>query len=258
MIGEVVNHILFGKGTIVSTKQTANDKFYIMVEFCANKAEFVFPDAFESFLQAESDELRNRINESFEKIQSAKKEEQRKKELEEAKKNLRLAQDSVEALKLNACVTKSTSSGVNNIITGLEKGLPYGTVAKEIYRRCCEAFGWFLGEEGKFAKQKKLYSERATPEGYSVWMLPHSNKTGSDNGTVENVIYADCVEQRWKIYDHGKPKKIKRLMFYKENGVYYFGGIYLFDGYVQLDEKYDTKYCDVEKFVLVSKTYPEK
>ena len=104
-----------------------------------------------------------------------------------------------------------------------------------------------------------LFCDNVTPEGYSVWFLPHSmNITGTSNGRVDNWIYSDKVEQWW--YDKknlGRPQKRKRIVFDKKDGMYYFGGLYLFDGNERIEERHGKVYL-VEQFDLVSDVYPEK
>ena len=257
MINEIVYHKTKGKGTIVSVNPNESN-IYITVAFENEKLEFNFPNAFESFLEAESDELKAKVNEALAEKQKKKDEEERKKQLQKAKNELRRAQAELELLERKATVSKMqpTSKKVFDIGVQLTKGQVCGTVARDIYEQGCKKFGWSYSEIGKFTMLKKLYSEIATPEGYSVWFLPHSNKTGTDNKSVENRIYANKVEQWWFEKNHYPAPKRNRLMFYKEDNMYYFGGVYLFDE--ERIEEINGKIYYVEKFDIVSEEYPEK
>ena len=257
MINEIVYHITKGKGTIVDVNPNESN-IYITVAFENEKLEFNFPNAFESFLEAESDELKVKVNEALAEKQKKKDEEERKKQLQKAKNELRRAQAELELLERKATVSKMqpTSKKVFDIGVQLTKGQVCGTVARDIYEQGCKKFGWSYSEIGKFTMLKKLYSEIATPEGYSVWFLPHSNKTGTDNKSVENKIFTNKVEQWWFEKNHYSAPKRNRLMFYKEDNMYYFGGVYLFDE--ERIEEINGKIYYVEKFDIVSEKYPEK
>ena len=79
MINEIVYHKTKGKGTIVDVNPNESN-IYITVAFENEKLEFNFPNAFESFLEAESDELNVKVNEALAEKQKKKDEEERKKQ----------------------------------------------------------------------------------------------------------------------------------------------------------------------------------
>ena len=106
---------------------------------------------------------------------------------------------------------------------------PYGGVAKSIYDFCCKKFGFDESKRGCFGKQKKLYAQNATKEGYAVWFLSNSNWTNTDNGVWKNTIEDDLE----LITQHSNDLKIEmaslgeiRVVFAKRNGQYLFLGIY--------------------------------
>ena len=256
MINEIVYHKTMGKGTIIDVNTTENN-IYISVAFENKTIEFNFPNAFECFLEAESDNLKVKVNEALAEKQKKKDEEERKKQKEKEKNELHRVQAELDMLERKTNDSKKQIRQTPILIgEQLIKGKIYGTVAKDIYEQGCRKFGWRDSEKGKFAKQQKLYSEIATPEGYSVWFLPHSNKTGTDNKSVKNKIFANKVEQWWFDNNHYIAPKRKRLMFYKEDNIYYFGGVYLFDE--ERIEETSGKIYYVEKFDLISEEYPEK
>ena len=56
MIGTKVKHSVFGSGII-----TEFDGSYITVEFATKTSKFIYPDAFEKFIQAEDEEIQKSI-----------------------------------------------------------------------------------------------------------------------------------------------------------------------------------------------------
>lgn len=104
----------------------------------------------------------------------------------------------------------------------------YGTNGHEIYLMCCKVFGFRTDKHGHFVKQQSMYADDATPEGYSVWFLPHSNLTGTKSEGKNNVIAGDLVKFSWDNKKHNETKVNKgerRLLFVKDRGVYYFAGL---------------------------------
>ncbi len=260
MKNEVVYNKAFGKGIIVK-ETVAESKVYIVVAFGNEMKEFVFPDSFEKYLEAESEELKARVRQALEEKEKTKKEVERQKEKEKAELELRKKQAEqklIETKKQSSTIKYGAGRYVETDLC-LKKGKAYGTKAIDIYEKCCEIFGFDITEKSKFGMYAILYSEIATSEGYSVWFLPHSiNLTGTHNNHVENWIHLDRVEQWWFDKNHeGRPQKRKRLMFYKKNNVYYFGGVFLFDGNERIEEKGGRVYL-VERFDCVSEVYPEK
>lgn len=77
----------------------------------------------------------------------------------------------------------------------LTKG--YGGSAQPIYDECCIKFGWDNSQRGLFGKQRGLYAENATPQGYSVWFLAHSNWTQTNVENWRNKILQETIEEVW-------------------------------------------------------------
>lgn len=256
MYNEIVIHKTLGKGVIINV-ETKENNTYITVAFDSTTIEFNFPNAFEIFLMAESDELKKKVREALAEKQKKIEEELKRKELEKARIEAQKAQANLELLKKKSPVRKEATGKIVDFEEQIIKGQFCGRTAISIYEQGCKKFDWDWSKKGSFGMLKILYTEIATPEGYSVWMLPHSNKTGENNGKVENRIYSDYAEQWWFDSDHPTAKKRKRLLFYKENNGYYFAGIYLFDGEERVED-INGKICYVERFNLVSKTYPEE
>lgn len=67
MLNKTVFHKSFGKGTIISQERGAGDKKYITVDFGDKKTKFQFPDAFESFLTTEDEEINSILKNAGEK-----------------------------------------------------------------------------------------------------------------------------------------------------------------------------------------------
>lgn len=77
----------------------------------------------------------------------------------------------------------------------LTKG--YGGSAQPIYDECCIKFGWDSSQRSLFGKQRGLYAENATPQGYSVWFLAHSNWTQTNVENWRNKILQETIEEVW-------------------------------------------------------------
>ena len=73
----------------------------------------------------------------------------------------------------------------------------YGSNAKEIYTRGCELYGWDESKANCFGYQTAMFAPNATPEGYSVWFLTHSNLSGTYGGTWNNKIEGSTIEETW-------------------------------------------------------------
>lgn len=114
----------------------------------------------------------------------------------------------------------------NPLVRDVYKG--YGTRAQAIYDECCKVFKWDISKRYLFGLQQILYAEKATPEGYSPWFLPHNNWTETKGGNWFNKIYGDLIEEIWLeqkegLYHDGTT----RVTFTKrKSGEYVFLGLY--------------------------------
>lgn len=91
---------------------------------------------------------------------------------------------------------KKSSIVINDSLQrDLTKG--YGGSAQPIYDECCSKFGWDSSQRSLFGKQRGLYAENATPQGYSVWFLAHSNWTQTNVENWRNKILQETIEEVW-------------------------------------------------------------
>ncbi len=147
----------------------------------------------------------------------------------------------------------------------LFNGLPCGTNTRKIYEDCAEKFGWDKWLSNQFGKQGlPLYARKATPEGFNVWFIGHSNWTTTKGGSWTNKIlkggelineYWDCIDNTADFYD-----MTYRVVFAKKkDGYYYFLGIY------EVNEKPDItktvehngKNAYVRRYRRVCENYPK-
>ena len=144
----------------------------------------------------------------------------------------------------------------------LMAGLPLGGRAIDVYDACCKDFGWKMSKRGEFTNQKLLYTENATPEGYSVWMIVHTNlcEKYDESITWYNVVKGDKIEEIW----NGSRNELlfldgsRRVTFARERSdgkpIYKFLGIYELVG-AEIREVYGKKRT-VKIYQRVSRTYP--
>jgi len=116
----------------------------------------------------------------------------------------------------------------------LKIGFSAGTKAIDNYDRCCTLFGFKRQLRGNFAAQKMLYAKYATNEGYSVWMLAHSNLNESFNKSRRwyNIfVRPDMIKEIWfnpSDISASQEDYSYRICFAKSrNGAYVFQGIYV-------------------------------
>lgn len=103
----------------------------------------------------------------------------------------------------------------------------YGRAAQPIYDECCRVFNWDSSKRHLFGRQQLLYSVNATPEGYSVWFLVHSNWTATKGGKWYNKIEGDTIEEMWLSEKGGLQDTSIRVTFAKmKTREYSFIGIY--------------------------------
>ena len=139
----------------------------------------------------------------------------------------------------------------------LNKG--YGSKAIEVYDDFCLKFKWDKTKRGCFAPQKPLYAFSATPEGYSVLFLAHSNWTGSSAKYQKNTIVDDLIEEAWVEpgYDlyHDQNTRVvfaKRKLY--QGFTYVFLGIY--KPIAIREELKNNKKIWVKVFKKISDVYP--
>lgn len=148
----------------------------------------------------------------------------------------------------------------------LFNGLPCGTNTRKIYEEFAGKFGWDMRQANQFGKQwLPLYARSATPEGYNVWCIGHSNWTASKGGNWTNEILrgGELINEYWDTVDRAFAdfidlKKYRVVFAKKKDGFYYFLGVY------ESAEKPDTtktvehngKNVYVRRYRLISENYP--
>ena len=115
---------------------------------------------------------------------------------------------------------------------GLVVGHIYGSAAKDIYYKGCEAFGWDRSKLNSFGPLQLLFSKKCTDEGYSIWFLPYSNLNNRKNPKANwrDLVSNDfaTIKENWNCIDerfYGDTDK--RLTFVSQkNGQYLYLGIF--------------------------------
>lgn len=143
----------------------------------------------------------------------------------------------------------------------LNIGFCVGTRAIDTYDKCCELVGFKKSQRGKFGKQQLLYAQDATPEGYSVWMLAHSNLNEDFNRNKKWYnIFADSetIKEIWlnpSDFHSSQSDKMPRVCFAKNRiGEYVFKGVYMAKEIGR--EKINGRDELVRTFKRISSTYP--
>lgn len=116
-----------------------------------------------------------------------------------------------------------------------------------------KAYG-FAGEGlKKFGWNNHMYAKDVTKEGYSVWMLAHSNWTDTKNEKWRNTITQDhkTIIEEWEQDAPSLEKELpeeKRVTFAKDgSGVYQFLGV--FSSKIDYDER-------KKRYERISDKYP--
>ena len=135
----------------------------------------------------------------------------------------------------------------------------YGTRAKDVYEKMCDRFGWKRYLSGNFARQKKLYAENATPEGYAVWFAAHSNWTSTSCGVWNNtIVFGDRIDESWPLKTFYSPKYVHtldevRVVFARRDYEYTFIGVYKCVGWKEIyDDMWEEKRM-LKTYKLISK-----
>lgn len=135
----------------------------------------------------------------------------------------------------------------------LVRGTIYGTVAQDIYKECSKKFGWDYSQNGKFAKQQKLYAESVLNSNkWGVWFWAHNNMTGTiqKNEKWRNEISGDYLYMYFSddvLLDY--ERQDGRIVFAKDNK-----GNYIFLGcYTRIDQDIKNR---KDTYKLVSSKFP--
>lgn len=134
----------------------------------------------------------------------------------------------------------------------LVAGKKYGTSGKDIYEKCVKAYGFTPGLSQRFMFH--MYAQNATKEGYSVWMLVHSNWTDTKNENWSNTISEGyrLITEDWGENDKDQekePRNETRVTFAKDAaGAYVFLGVFKCTVIDSIKR--------IKKYELISDKYP--
>lgn len=247
LVGRVVIHKEFGEGIIVEEKNL-NGIIYFKVNFITDIKEFAFPGIFETaYMRFKDSSVQYEFQKLYTDLSINKKPDLLKQNVE----NITIEYNSIRPLKVIA-------THYSSIKNKLEFDLftYYGGNSLDVYSACCKALKWNNDLSYNFGRQgSSLFAENATPEGYAVWFLAHSNYTDNmDNQTWINKISddQDLIYELWNDVSKSFDRALKRVVFAKtSNGKYIFLGIYDFINKFQLKNG-----SRLRIFRRISKIYP--
>ena len=144
----------------------------------------------------------------------------------------------------------------------LTPGFTAGTKAVDNYDECCRLLGFRRSLRSKFVMMQMLYAKNATPEGYSVWMIAHSNSNEEFNDNrkwFNEFTYPDILKEIWfdPTDQEGSLKDTSiRVCFAKaRNGSYVFQGVYKPEK-IEDEKVKNGRIETVRTFRKISGTYP--
>ena len=228
LVGQRVNHKKYGEGII---EEFSHNESYpaFLVKFANESLRFVYPDAFvQEFIQAADSAVQESI---MQESEDAKKEaaERAERKLEEE----RLAAALSEKKQRSTAKTASFEpSALINASSPLIAGKKYDTASNRIYEACIPAYNFSKEGLKEFGWNNRMYAKAATKEGYSVWMLAHSNWTDTKHEKWRNTISDGyrLITEDWEADANGLEKEIPdeiRVVFAKDSsGVYIFLGVF--------------------------------
>ena len=163
----------------------------------------------------------------------------------------------IENLKQKRLLAKNISyeEGDLTLCSGFEYMKTYGKKALSIYENACRYLAFNPQKKVSFNPMQILYAESCTPDGYSVWMLPHSNLNNECNGIWANFFDTECGILQFDLKNWHYIIGEKRLAFMKQKDKnYVFMGIYQL---TEVKKDYPDKGITLEVYTLISKDYPE-
>ncbi len=109
-------------------------------------------------------------------------------------------------------------------------GAAYGKNSRDIYVQFCNFFDWEISKKGYFGMNTLMYAKNCTPEGYSVWFIPHNDRFEKFNENYHwfNFVKGNVIEEIWlgnetrSIHNDWSD----RVTFIKTKEGYAFYGIY--------------------------------
>lgn len=249
-IGLHLTHKQFGEGVIENAHPSGKSMVF-SVKFPEKTVELLYPSVFDQGIVKASDPA---VQESIlSDISKAKKEAAEK--MEERLEQERQAAVMI-ASKSGKSTKPTTPDPVEQIADGspLTAGRKYGTASNRIYDACIKTYGF--AEEGlkEFGWNNHMYAKAATKEGYSVWMLAHSNWTDTKNEKWRNTISEGyhLITEDWG--DNAEGLEMEnlneiRVVFAKDGaGVYVFLGVFKCTAIDPV--------ARIKKYELISDKYP--
>ena len=243
-------HKTYGEGVVEAV--SSGDKWEILtVAFSGKTVRLMYPNVFEQgILFAADPAVQETIMTEIETARKATIEEIERK-MEQEREAAVLA-----ASKPGKAPKTVVSDPVESITESrpLTAGKKYGTASNRIYEACIPVFGFAQEGLKEFGWNNPMYAKAATKEGYSVWMLAHSNWTDTKNGKWRNTISEGyrLIEEDWSENAAGLEKENLgeiRVVFAKDAA-----GAYIFLGVFQcmvIDQEKRLK-----KYELISDKYP--
>ena len=245
-----LTHKSFGHGVIDSVAESGT-KIILTIKFDEKTSMLVYPDIFEQGIVTATDpSVQAAIMAEIGEAQKAAIEE-RERRLEQKRQA-----EALVSAKPGKAAKPATLDPVETVSTdsSLTAGKKYGTASNRIYEACIKAYGF--AEEGlkEFGWNNHMYAKGVTKEGYSVWMLAHSNRTDTKNEKWRNTISEDfrLITEDWGENAAGLEKENPdeiRVTFAKDGaGAYVFLGVFRC---TTIDPA-----SRIKKYELVSDRYP--
>ena len=227
-IGLHLIHKTYGEGVVEAV--SSGDKWKILtVAFSGKTVRLMYPNVFEQgILFAADPAVQEAIIAEIGATKIAAVEEIKRK-MEQEREAAVLA-----ASKPGKAPKTVVSDPVESITESrpLTAGKKYGTASNRIYEACIPVFGFAQEGLKEFGWNNHMYAKAATKEGYSVWMLAHSNWTDTKNGKWRNTISEGfrLITEDWGENAAGLEKELPdeiRVTFAKDTaGVYVFLGVF--------------------------------
>lgn len=205
-VGELVEHKAFGTGKIVEFNDT-----FVVVEFEDNsRKDFVYPDAFDSYLKLKNEELFKQVEEKL-VVYRQKEAERKEREMEEK----------IEAFKLRALKSEIENSRKNSI-----KKTDSNIVFKCFYcngRNDNTSIGYkyvcsdeMIKHNIEVAKNKVCSSPTCNCSQYLAGNISRTELEDRYNNESNNFCYENKLLSQWQAFPdvsfaEGKGKKVKSL-----------------------------------------------
>lgn len=245
-----VYHKIFGDG-IVRAAAKSGAKMILTVYFGKKTSMLVYPDIFEQGIVTATDpSVQAAIMAEIGEAQKAAIEE-RERRLEQKRQA-----EALVSAKPGKAAKPATLDPVETVSTDspLIAGKKYGTASNRIYEACMKAYGFAEAGLKEFGWNNHMYAKDVTKEGYSVWMLAHSNWTDTKNEKWRNTISEEfrLITEDWGENAAGLEKENPdeiRVTFAKDGaGAYVFLGVFRC---TTIDPA-----SRIKKYELVSDRYP--